>query len=66
MAYALEVKELAKIINERILVDRISFSVEEGEIFGLLGSSGSGKTTTFRMLTGLMIQSSGSDRKSVV
>lgn len=60
MAYALEVKELAKIINERILVDRISFSVEEGEIFGLLGSSGSGKTTTFRMLTGLMIPSSGS------
>jgi type IV pilus assembly protein PilB len=38
--------ELVKIINERILVDRISFSVEEGEIFGLLGSSGSGKTTT--------------------
>lgn len=60
MAYALEVKELAKIINERILVDRISFNVEEGEIFGLLGSSGSGKTTTFRMLTGLMIPSSGS------
>lgn len=60
MAYALEVKELAKIINERILVDRISFNVEEGEIFGLLGSSGSGKTTTFRMLTGLMAPSSGS------
>ena len=60
MAFALEVKELTKIINERILVDRISFNVEEGEIFGLLGSSGSGKTTTFKMLTGLLTPSSGS------
>lgn len=57
---ALEVKELAKVIEERIIVDRVSFSVEEGEIFGLLGSNGSGKTTTFNMIAGLMRPSSGS------
>jgi ABC-2 type transport system ATP-binding protein len=56
---AVEVSELAKVINERIIVDRISFSVERGEIFGLLGANGSGKTTTFNMLSGLLAPSSG-------
>lgn len=60
VAHAIDVRELTKVINERILVDRISFSVTEGEVYGLLGSSGSGKTTTFRMLTGLLPPSSGS------
>ncbi len=55
----LEVKELAKVINEKIIVDRISFSVDEGETFGLLGANGSGKTTTFNMLSGLLKPSSG-------
>lgn len=55
-----EVKNLAKVINEKIIVDRVSFSVDEGEIFGLLGSNGSGKTTTFNMLSGLLRPSSGS------
>ncbi len=59
MAGALEVKELTKVIKESILVDRLTFSVQEGETFGLLGSNGSGKTTTFRMLAGLMGSSSG-------
>ena len=60
MPGAVEVKELVKVINERIIVDRISFKVEEGELFGLLGSNGSGKTTTFNMLSGLLAPSSGS------
>ncbi|MBU0591166.1 ABC transporter ATP-binding protein [Candidatus Micrarchaeota archaeon] len=59
MPFAVEVTELTKVINEKILVDRISFSVEDGEIFGLLGSNGSGKTTTFNMLSGLLTPSSG-------
>jgi ABC-2 type transport system ATP-binding protein len=59
MGAAVEVAELAKVIRERIIVDRISFSVEEGEIFGLLGHNGSGKTTTFNMLSGLLAPSSG-------
>ncbi|MBD3210675.1 ATP-binding cassette domain-containing protein [Candidatus Micrarchaeota archaeon] len=54
-----EVKSLAKVIDESIIVDRVSFSVQEGEIFGLLGSNGSGKTTTFNMLAGLLKPSSG-------
>ena len=62
MAAALEVKELAKVINEKIIVDRISFSVEEGETFGLLGANGSGKTTTFNMLAGLLKPSTGKAR----
>ncbi|MBI5227334.1 ABC transporter ATP-binding protein [Candidatus Micrarchaeota archaeon] len=57
---AVEVSELTKVIKERIIVDRISFSVEEGEVFGLLGANGSGKTTTFNMLSGLLAPSSGS------
>ena len=56
---SVEVKNLAKVINEKIIVDRVSFSVNEGEIFGLLGSNGSGKTTTFNMMSGLMKASSG-------
>ncbi len=59
MAAAVEVTELAKVIKERIIVDRISFTVQEGECFGLLGSNGSGKTTTFNMLSGLLLPSSG-------
>jgi ABC-type multidrug transport system ATPase subunit len=56
---AVQVNELTKIIDDRIVVDRISFSVEEGELFGLLGANGSGKTTTFNMLAGLLAPSSG-------
>ncbi|MFN7991488.1 MAG: ABC transporter ATP-binding protein [Candidatus Micrarchaeia archaeon] len=59
MAAAVEVSELVKVMNERIIVDRISFRVNDGEIFGLLGSNGSGKTTTFNMMSGLLAPSSG-------
>jgi ABC-2 type transport system ATP-binding protein len=60
MPLAVEVTELAKIFKDRTIVDRISFSVNEGEVFGLLGHNGSGKTTTFNMLSGLLSPSSGS------
>jgi len=59
MGNAVVVSELAKVIGERIIVDRISFTVQEGEVFGLLGANGSGKTTTFNMLSGLLSPSSG-------
>lgn len=59
---AVEVDELAKVINEKIIVDRISFSVEEGETFGFLGANGSGKTTTFNMMAGMLKPSAGTVR----
>jgi len=40
-------------------VDRVSFAIERGEIFGFLGSNGCGKTTTMKMLTGLLAPSEG-------
>lgn len=40
-------------------VDRVSFSIERGEIFGFVGSNGCGKTTTMKMLTGLLAPSEG-------
>jgi ribosome-dependent ATPase len=40
-------------------VDRVSFTIERGEIFGFVGSNGSGKTTTMKMLTGLLAPSGG-------
>ncbi|MGV2644766.1 ATP-binding cassette domain-containing protein, partial [Clostridium perfringens] len=45
----LEVKGLKKKLGKREIIKDISFSVEEGEIFGFLGPNGAGKTTTIRM-----------------
>jgi len=59
MSAAIEVRGLTKVYNKRAVVDRVSFSVEEGEIFGLLGPNGAGKTTTIKMLTGLIRPNSG-------
>ena len=59
----IEVKNISKSygeINQKILaVDNISFSVEKGEIFGLIGPDGSGKTSIFRMLTTVLLPDSG-------
>ena len=52
MTTAVEVKDLEKHYGDVRAVDGISFSVAEGEVFGLLGHNGAGKTTTIRMLTG--------------
>ncbi|MED5608197.1 ATP-binding cassette domain-containing protein [Pseudomonas sp. JH-2] len=56
----IEVKDLVRRFGDFTAVDRTSFSVARGEIFGLLGPNGAGKTTTFRMLCGLLPASSGS------
>ncbi|MBY0481350.1 MAG: ABC transporter ATP-binding protein [Chitinophagaceae bacterium] len=53
------VDELTKRFEDFIAVDRISFEVSKGEIFGFLGANGAGKTTAMRMLCGLSIPSSG-------
>ena len=67
----IEVKDLTKVYpaaarlfgdggREKLAVDRVSFEVRRGEIFGLLGPNGAGKTTTIKMLTTLLIPTSGS------
>ena len=54
-----QVQQLLKKFGAFTAVDRISFEVRRGEIFGLLGPNGAGKTTTFRMLCGLLTPSAG-------
>jgi ABC-2 type transport system ATP-binding protein len=60
MAHIIEVKNLVKKYGDFTAVNDISFSVEEGEIFGILGPNGAGKTTTLEMMEGLKKPTSGS------
>ncbi len=55
----IEVRELVKKFGDFTAVDKTSFQVRSGEVFGLLGPNGAGKTTTFRMLCGLLPLTSG-------
>jgi ABC-2 type transport system ATP-binding protein len=57
---AIEVKNLSRRFGAFLAVDRLSFDVRRGEIFGFLGSNGAGKSTTIRMLCGLLQPTSGS------
>ena len=56
---AVTVRSLTHTYGERIALNAISFEVPRGEIFGLLGPNGGGKTTLFRILTTLMTPSGG-------
>ena len=56
----IEAQELTREFGSFTAVDKVSFRIFEGEIFGFLGSNGCGKTTTMRMLTGLLPPTSGS------
>ncbi|MCP4426537.1 MAG: ABC transporter ATP-binding protein [Chloroflexi bacterium] len=56
---AIEVHELTKKFGEFTAVNQVSFSVQRGEIVGYLGPNGSGKTTTIRMLLGLLRPTTG-------
>lgn len=59
---AIEADALTKRFGDFVAVDRVTFSIERGEIFGFLGSNGCGKTTTMKMLTGLLPASEGKAR----
>jgi len=57
---AVTARDLTRRFGAFLAVDHVSFEVEDGEIFGFLGSNGAGKSTTIRMLCGLLKPSSGS------
>ncbi len=55
----IEAEGLTRRFGDFVAVDHVSFSIQRGEIFGFLGSNGCGKTTTMKMLTGLLPASEG-------
>jgi len=55
----LEIKNLTKKFGDFIAVDHMSLTIQEGEIFGLLGSNGAGKSTTINMISGLLKSNGG-------
>ncbi|WP_234383069.1 MULTISPECIES: ribosome-associated ATPase/putative transporter RbbA [unclassified Variovorax] len=59
---AIEAKGLSMRFGDFVAVDRVDFRIRRGEIFGFLGSNGCGKTTTMKMLTGLLPVSAGEAR----
>ncbi|MCM3880265.1 MAG: ABC transporter ATP-binding protein [Vicinamibacterales bacterium] len=59
MSNAISVRDLTRRFGGFVAVDRVTFDVERGEIFGFLGANGAGKSTTIRMLCGLLKPTSG-------
>ena len=59
METVIKTKDLTKRFGDFVAVDKITFEVHSGEIFGFLGANGAGKTTAMRMLCGLSKPSSG-------
>jgi ABC-2 type transport system ATP-binding protein len=60
--FAIDVSGLTKTFNHEVAVDHLDLKVHQGSIFGFLGSNGSGKTTTIRMLCGLLTPTAGQGR----
>jgi len=60
MEYVVSTKELTKKFGNFTAVDNLTINIRPGEIYGFLGPNGSGKTTTIRMLCGLLEPTSGS------
>lgn len=59
---AIEIRDLSKTFGDFRAVDHLTLTVQQGEIFGLLGPNGSGKTTTINMISGLTVPTSGEVR----
>lgn len=56
----LEARELVKAYQSRVVVNHVSYAVDDGEIVGLLGANGAGKTTSFRITVGMITPDGGS------
>lgn len=56
----IEVRDVHKSFDREVILNRVSFYVNKGSIYGLLGSNGAGKTTLMRMIAGILRQESGS------
>ena len=61
----IEVFNLTKKFGNFTAVDRISFDVKEGEIFGFLGANGAGKTTAMQMLCGISMPTAGEGKRNI-
>src|SRR5438270_3943232 len=59
MSNAIEVRHLTRRFGQFVAVDDVSFDVRRGEVFGFLGANGAGKSTTIRMLCGLLTPTAG-------
>lgn len=59
MGTLLEIRNLTKIISGKKVIDNLSLAVNQGDIHGFLGRNGQGKTTTIRLITGLVYPNSG-------
>ena len=57
--YAIEAKNLCKKYGDKAAVSDLSLTIDQGELFALLGTNGAGKTTTIKMLTTLIQPTSG-------
>ena len=56
----IEFKNVSKVFSKGVkAVDNISFTIEEGEIFGFLGPNGAGKSTSLKMMVGILEQTEG-------
>jgi lipopolysaccharide export system ATP-binding protein len=56
----IEFKDVSLAYGNRLILDRINFSINEGQIFGMLGPNGVGKSTIFNLITGLILPKGGS------
>jgi ABC-2 type transport system ATP-binding protein len=59
MPAVIQINELTRKFDELTAVDRLSLAIEQGEMFGIVGPDGAGKTTTIRMLCGILAPTSG-------
>ena len=57
--YVIQTSDLSKTVKGMSIVSRVNLNVRKGEIYGLLGPNGAGKTTIMKMLTGLILPTSG-------